>query len=231
VAVVALYGVRFALADDQPATGLLAAWPVLVLGLVLVPRARLAERPIALVAAVAALFAAAVLATQYAEGGGLEWGGRFFSPALAPLAVLAAVGLRGAGPLVRPAAIGIGVAPALLGLAVVASARSSAEPFFDEVAEAAGTAPLAVTTIEHLPRALWEHDDEIAWMMAPEADLAGLLDDLVAGGVDDVVLVTSASVDRAVVEDRFAVAADLSGPTVRERGRLVLRLVPRPADR
>ena len=228
-AAAALYAVRLIVQDEEPVTGLLAAWPVALLGLALVPRRRLLEPPVALVAATTALFAAAVLATQYAEGGGWEWGGRFFSPALAPLAVLAVVGLR-AGGLDRRALAALAaltVLPVVLGLGVLVGVRSSSGPFFDEVERVASAAPLAVTTIEHLPRALWEPDDRIAWMMAPEDDLGLLLDDLADQDVPELVLVTSAGVDRAAVGERFVVADDLSGPAVRARGRAILRLVAR----
>jgi len=42
------------------------------------------------VAALAAVFVAITLATQYAEAGGFEWGARFFSPLVVPIAALAA---------------------------------------------------------------------------------------------------------------------------------------------
>jgi hypothetical protein len=52
-----------------------------------------AVRPAALVViGSGVVFGAAVLVTQYDDGGGLQWGGRYFSPILVPLCVLAAAG-------------------------------------------------------------------------------------------------------------------------------------------
>ncbi|WP_390506333.1 hypothetical protein, partial [Staphylococcus pseudintermedius] len=39
------------------------------------------------------LFAGAIVATQYADGGAVQWGGRFFAPITVPLAILVVVGL------------------------------------------------------------------------------------------------------------------------------------------
>ncbi len=46
---------------------------------------------VAILGAVIGTFGVVVLASEYAIGGGVEWGGRFFFPALAPLAVAAMV--------------------------------------------------------------------------------------------------------------------------------------------
>ncbi len=88
----ALLVLRFAAHPHDSVTGLLAAWPLAVLGLLLF-RWRGAGPVAWLLGGTVALFGLATLATQYPEGGGLEWGGRYLSPALVPLAVLAAAGL------------------------------------------------------------------------------------------------------------------------------------------
>jgi MFS family permease len=86
---VGLLGLRLVLAPG-PVPGLLWACPVLGVGAVLVTRDVLRNRATALLAAVVVLFAGAVLLTQYANGGGREWGWRYFSLAL-PVAVAIAV--------------------------------------------------------------------------------------------------------------------------------------------
>ncbi len=81
-----------AAARDDFVTGLLAAWPIVLLP---GPVRLDGTQPSAERALLGGCLAVRprVLATQYAEGGGLEWGGRFLSPVLVPLAVVAAAGL------------------------------------------------------------------------------------------------------------------------------------------
>jgi len=74
-------------------SGLAAAFPALVVGLLLLPGDVLAE-PIGRVAALAAaLSGVAILATSYGEGGTTQWGGRFFHVLLPIVVPLAVVGL------------------------------------------------------------------------------------------------------------------------------------------
>jgi len=77
----------------SPVGGLLTAFPILVVGLLFLPRSVLANPAARLCAVVAALHSAAVLATQYSAGGAGEWGGRFFHMVLPMLAALAVAGL------------------------------------------------------------------------------------------------------------------------------------------
>ena len=73
--------------------GLLVAFPLAAAGLLLVDRATLATTAAKVAAGTFALFALAVLATQYSRGGSGEWGGRYFAlgiPVVVPV-LLAAV--------------------------------------------------------------------------------------------------------------------------------------------
>ncbi len=79
------------LMDAGVVTGLVPATPALVLAALLVTRADLARPAQRLLLGIAALFALAVLATQYADGGGLQWGGRFFHLALPFVVPMAAM--------------------------------------------------------------------------------------------------------------------------------------------
>ena len=72
--------------------GFLPAAPVLVLGVV----AALVEgvaRPTWLVLLTAVLYTAALFLTQYPDGGNFQWGGRFLTPLVVPLAAVAAIGV------------------------------------------------------------------------------------------------------------------------------------------
>lgn len=193
--VVALVGLRAVLFADDAVTGLFAAWPLALLGL-LATRWRTAGAEVRLLGLVVALYAAAVLATQYPEGGGLEWGGRFFSavvPALAAVAVAAlatrpgAVGPRGRA-VGRPL-VAIAGSFALLGVVCVAWQRADHE----RVAAAIARHPAAVTvtTVESLPRLAWTTHRRLSWMLARPADLAALVEHLRASGVPSVAVIAS----------------------------------------
>jgi hypothetical protein len=72
-----------------PVPGLLLAFPLIAIGVVALGR-RMPSDPAPLYATTFVLFALAVLATQYAQGGAGEWGGRYFAlglPLLVPLLV------------------------------------------------------------------------------------------------------------------------------------------------
>ena len=66
--------------------------PVLVLGVVLAFVEGPARRAW-LVLVTAGLYTAALFATQYPDGGNFQWGGRFLTPLVVPLAAVAAMGL------------------------------------------------------------------------------------------------------------------------------------------
>lgn len=196
---VVLLAVRLALRPYEPVTGLFAAWPLGLLGLLLL-RWRGAGPTVALLAGTVALFTGAVLLTQYPEGGATEWGGRFLSPAVAPLAVLAAAGLAGAvDVLPRPhrrsvAALlaTVAVTFAVFGLATVGLQRAR----IARVAQAVARHPaeVTVTTGAFLPRAAWSIDHRVRWMHAERAELAALVRHLRERGLQQVAVVLPADV-------------------------------------
>ena len=77
----------------SPVGGLFTAFPIMVVGLIFLPRSVLANPTARLCALVAGLHSAAVLATQYSAGGAGEWGGRFFHIVLPMLVALTVAGL------------------------------------------------------------------------------------------------------------------------------------------
>ncbi len=83
-----------AVMEPQVTSGLLVAAPIITAGLATLAHTvgRDAERR--WLASTVALFAAAVLATQYASGGSGEWGGRYFAIGLVLLVPLLVIGLR-----------------------------------------------------------------------------------------------------------------------------------------
>jgi MFS family permease len=72
-------------------SGLFAAFPLLIIGLLSLKGATVRRQPVLTLLGTALLAAGAVLATSYGTGGSTEWGGRFFHvllPVAAPVAVL-----------------------------------------------------------------------------------------------------------------------------------------------
>jgi hypothetical protein len=213
VATLLLLGIRLFLSPFAPVTGLFAAWPLGLLGLLLVPW-RQSGPTVRLLGVAVALFAAAVFLTQYPEGGATEWGGRFLAPILAPLAVLAAVGLATALRAVPhrerhsvTALLGVvALAFAALGLVTVGRERARVERVADAIAR--HPAPVTVATGAYLPRAAWSINDRVTWMQPEPAELAGLMTALKADGLREV----------AVVLPAYLRVGDLSAfPTVEER--------------
>jgi hypothetical protein len=193
--VVLLYAIRFALHPTEAVTGLFAAWPLSVLGLLLLRR-RDRDATVDLCLVSLSLFAAVVLLTEYPGGGGLEWGGRFFSPAVVPLAVVATASLAGRLRSVPAAArrsataavVVLATAPAAFGLLTVGAARADQGRFI--AAAARHPATVTVTTVDVYPRLAWRTHDRLNWMLTDDAGLPDLLGTLRSAGVGDVVVVT-----------------------------------------
>ncbi|MGH9225191.1 MAG: hypothetical protein ACRD2W_15735 [Acidimicrobiales bacterium] len=195
VAVAALL-IRFAVAPTEPMPGLFAAWPVALLGLA-ARRSQGTPEPVRLAAMTGALFLVAVVATQYAEGGGLEWGGRFFSPAISLAAVLAVVGLRDRiaeratscreRTVAVAAVAAVAIASATLGLVTVGRTRAATDRLVAAVAR--HPADVTITVEPSLPRSGWRFDSQVTWMNAEKDDVAPLLARLWTDGVHQVAVV------------------------------------------
>jgi len=206
----------------MPVPGLFAAWPVVFLGLILVPWQRLGTGE-ALMGATVAVFVAAVVATEYPAGGGVEWGGRFFFPVLSPLAVLAVVGFerRLAGlarDQVRKTVVVLTVAVvavASLSLTSVGGLRARHARMIAAVTR--HPARITVTTAGALPRLAWSSDDQITWMLTTPSSLPELLDHLRSRGVPGVAVVTDRLVDRADLAV-FGSVEEIEEPALASRG-------------
>lgn len=194
---------RLLLGPPSLVPGLLAACPVLAAGLVLLQRRHVVGAA-GVVALTVALFAAGVLATQYADGGSGEWGGRYLAlalPALVPLALLA---LTDAGarlaPTTRRRALGgllvVAVATSVLSLLALRSIHGGTAAVVDQVAaRAAGTdpsdggPPVVITTAAVLPRLSWAHVPDGRWLLVDEDQLGEYAERLAAAGVERAVYV------------------------------------------
>ncbi|MGH9137358.1 MAG: hypothetical protein ACRD0G_09975 [Acidimicrobiales bacterium] len=182
----AAYAGRLVAAPADPIAGLLLAWPIAVVAAG-VGIGRIRREPVALLVTVTVgLFAGAVLLTQYPDGGGLQWGGRFLTPAVPLLAALAAAVLsRLPRREAIAAAVALAVVPTSCGLVILREAR--AEQAEVDAAVRAADADLYLSGLIHQPRLMWR--DELPWMAVPVEDMGEVLDRAAAAGVESVTLV------------------------------------------
>jgi hypothetical protein len=187
---------------DQLVPGLVVTLPLAVAGVLLLRPDQLRSPAAALAAGTFALFAVAVLATQYPQGGSGEWGGRYFAlglPLLVPLALagLATQGARIDRVAAHTGAAALAVCTAVVSVMAVASLRSNHSFTAELVARIergghqVGDRPVLVTTAPAVPRLAWRTFDRQRWMLAEEDGLSGLVNRLRAAGVDRFGLVTN----------------------------------------
>jgi hypothetical protein len=189
----------------QPIAGLAPAWPLAVVGLA-AWRWRAAPVAERVLAVTAGLFTGGVLATQYSEGGGLDWGGRFFACLAVPLAVL----VVGTFDRLRAAQVGSGrpvgrpvlVAAVVLGLLLPAGAAAmTTESLRDDHAGIADRvvateATAVVSLVPAINRLSWRTVPEVRWVTAVDADDARVvLDDLARLGERRVLIIAEGTTD------------------------------------
>lgn len=194
--------------------GLLLAFPLASAGLLLVGRRTLRTDGARLAAGVSVLFVLAVAATQYAKGGGGEWGGRYFALAI-PIAVpVLLLALRDRGAALAPAVahrtaaalVVCSVALTTMGVtALHASHRANARlvAAVDRAGQTvAADRPVMVTTEGAMPRFAWPTFEGQRWLLAGPEGLDDLLDRLGGAGITRVGFVT-----RNVERDRALLTA------------------------
>lgn len=223
-----------AVAPGNVVPGLLLAFPMATAGMLVLRRRHIVDAGAALLAATAALFALAVLATQYSIGGSGEWGGRYFAlmiPLVVPviLAALRAEGRRLAPAVRRGVAGALVVCSASLSVMAVGALRADHRAGAREEARivAAGRAtgdgrPIVVSTWIAGARLAWATFDDHRWLYVPEDDVATAVGRLRSAGVDRFVFITT---DLPAVRSHLAgltvVASDVP---VNGRGRQILVL-------
>jgi hypothetical protein len=182
----ALLVVRTVVDPGEAIGGIVAAWPVALVGLALVTGRDLNDG-VGLLLAVTGVFAAAVILTQYEIAGGLEWGGRFLSPALPLLAVAAAVGLTVAVdrlPQLKLPLVALALVPAAAGLVMLDRKAVRDDAILEAVTRPGGH--VIVTHDRVMPRFGWRVQPPGGWMLVPPEDLPTVLrrlDEAGAGGV------------------------------------------------
>ena len=204
-AAAALHVIRLAVEPGAVISGTLAAWPV-VAALLVAGRARLG-RPAVLLALAPVLFmTAAVLATQYAGSGGLQWGGRYLSMTFVPLAAVASAVTTSRLP--RGAVAALAVLPAIAGVA--ASHRLHTDHGRVVAAVTAGAPDVVISDQPALARIAWTALP-VAVYRAGDDDVDELLGRLEQAGVGCVAVhgLVDADLDRIdgyrLVDDSAAV--------------------------
>jgi hypothetical protein len=201
VALSALAAVARLLYGGAAVPGLLVAFPLCVGGIAAFGRDTFVRPSARFLAASFALFAAGVLATQYASGGSGEWGGRYFAiglPLLVPVLLLA---LRNVGQRLDKSTIRIAAASALVvsvascALAVVTLRDAHKEvdrlvTAVDLTAQQSraddGGRPVVLTTDGSLARFAFPLLDQYRWLTVPSdrlVEYAQRLRDLDVGPV------------------------------------------------
>lgn len=193
--VVALFGVRSADAPLLPVLGLLAAWPVALVGLAAAPWKETTRRERLVVAVVVVSVLAAVIALP-SGGSEREWGGRLLAPVVVPLGVVVAVGLVRRlrersweqKTVVVAALVFLTAFPVSRGLQTIRDFRGSNAQIESELRRVA--TPVVVIDNPGLIRTpifSWRLDDEVEWFTS-YGDVPGLLSALAGAGIDEVTI-------------------------------------------
>jgi hypothetical protein len=215
-AALACYGVRL-LSPPLELFGLFAAFPILLVGVVLLSRGQFATRLPVLAGLTTALFAAAVLATNYPVGGSIQWGGRYFAVILPVVTPLALDAIRRASTGWHPAtahrvvalSVAVSLTVALIGLRVIRHRHDSVaatQVALSELSSVAGGAgvgthpdrPIVVSYNRLVPQLLFGEFDRYVWLAPDVRDGSGALaaEGLAGAGVERVILFDAPGIPR-----------------------------------
>jgi hypothetical protein len=146
-----------------------------------------------LAAVTAGLIVGAVIATQYAIGGGVEWGGRYFAIVLPLVAPMIVVTLRRFDSRLLNGALAASmVALGVFGVGTLRHTRSATSVVVAGVRSAANDLdgpPVVLSTSRLLPQLDWRGFDTIRWVTPMPDDLSAAGRQLAAADIRQVVLV------------------------------------------
>ncbi len=169
-------------------TGLVSAWPLLLVAGIVGFRASSTQNlaPTSWLYVPMGILTVLVLATQYAGGGGLEWGARYLSTGFVGIGVWAALNLRDLLARTPSAVLAIVCCPAFLGLVVTYQYHSRNADFV-----AAATAYEPEVVIANQPaatRIAWA-SLPTSWYTADEDNIVVLLDQVIEADVKRITVV------------------------------------------
>ena len=197
---------RFLFGAAAAVPGLVVAFPLGLFALLLLSKDDVrSDGQIALTICFLA-FAAAVVATQYANGGGVEWGGRYFAIGLPAAAVLVAAVLRRyfntvprPAMTVQAAALAVTVGSvSLLGILTLGRTHAATHQLGQVlVAADRGSGPsgqtVVLTTERFVPQIEWQLYHRFIWLTPKLADLPEVARNLEAHAPGRVLLLTAAA--------------------------------------
>jgi hypothetical protein len=213
--------VAFLTNPDRVVPGLLVAFPLAVFGIGLVDRDYFRSPQRLVLTVTVGLFVAGVLATQYAVGGGAEWGGRYFAlgvPALAVLSIDALVRRAPALPVAvrHRAAAGLVACSLVLAISAVAGVSGSHRKNQDLLTQLVrssqsippgdGGAPVVLTNWGNIGRFAWPTSPPQRWLQNSDEDLgAELASRLVGAGISELTFVGQDQEEIAPYLSRYAI--------------------------
>lgn len=191
------YVLRISSNFTEPITGLVPAWPAFVIGLAVAGAIAFpwSRHDRMFVFATGGCFVGALLLTQYGEGGGLEWGGRFLVPMAPILACAAAPGLAALFAVVKGRPLGV---VALAAVVVVPFGAGLLHTTYWRSHQASVNAEILAVDPQVLivqpsgfGRAAWrlDRDGRQIFLARTEADFVRLSEALTKRGVDQVYVV------------------------------------------
>ena len=216
--------------------GLLVACPVLVVGFLLIPTPASDLERFAILTV--GLCTAAILATQYPDGGGLQWGGRYLHVVLPLVIPLAAIALgaalgrqsvtvrRATAAVLVVAVVGNLIALVLathnvrdLNLASVESVRA----FADRQRPGGGDRPIVVSDVTPLGRLSWDGLPDERQLYVPEDEWRTFGRQLAASDVDRIVVATTRSANE--ITTALAIPVTVAADELNDVGTLRLLVV------
>ena len=198
------YALKTALFPTELISGLLAAWPIVIVILALAAKAysaQFASRPKgppinqkhrkacvdqtipAILVIPTLVVLAAVLATQYRGAGGVQWGGRYLSTLIVPLAVTGALTwtrFKPKPPLANLAIALLATIPSLGGLAASYNTHLNHQNLVEQAT--VGHPDVVLTDIPALPRLAWPALP-VAFYLADDATAITMLEQLAEADV------------------------------------------------
>jgi hypothetical protein len=182
--------------------GLLVAFPVLAAGLVVLRRPLFRDVGATIAMATAAIYACAVIATQYATGGTGEWGGRYFALAIPVVVPVLLLGLYRNGQrmerVARQSATGaLVVCSFALAVTAMLSLRTSHREqaglvrAIERAETVAGPGRPVVTTWKAVPRYSWAIFERRPWLLVDRTEIGALRESFVRVGTDRFVFITA----------------------------------------
>lgn len=210
-----------------PVPGLVVAFCVGTVGLVLLGGPIARSSPSRFLLLTSGVFAVAVALTQYAVGGHTEWGGRYFALAVPLLGAVSAASLdralatwpRSTARAMRVSLVVATVAMGVLAVSTLRSAHDRNRARSDGVLAAAaelpvvaGQPPIVVTEDDQVPRLARGRYDEVRFLLVPPSEVDRYLGRLADEGVEQLLLV---SVDPEESLDEIPTDYEQVGPIVR----------------